>query len=195
MIEVAVLLAGGKSQRMGRDKSRLPFGDEPLAARVYNTLGRVFPRVVVVTNQPDFPVAGAFCIGDRHPGNGPLEGLASAFEAIEADRVLLVACDMPFLEPALLRALASEPDDADVIAPCTPRGREPLLAIYSRRLLPVLRERLGAGDCRVCGLIDDVRYREIPPEALRAHDPELRSFWNLNHPEDYAQALALLGTP
>ncbi|MBO9540331.1 molybdenum cofactor guanylyltransferase [bacterium] len=192
MIEAAVLLAGGKSQRMGQDKARLPFGSEPLAARVYRTLAEVFPQVVVVTNQPDFPVPGAFCISDRFPGNGPLEGLASAFEAIDADRVLLVACDMPFLQPELLRALANEPDDADVIAPRTPRFREPLLAIYSRRLLPVLRERLGAGDCRVCGLIDDVNHREIGPEALRQHDPELRSFWNLNRPEDYEQALELL---
>ncbi|MNK43989.1 Molybdenum cofactor guanylyltransferase [compost metagenome] len=189
MVEAAILLAGGRSQRMGRDKSRLPFGDGPLASRVFEALSTVFPSVVVVTQQPDFPVAGARCVKDRHPGHGPLEGLASGLEALGSERALLAACDMPFLSTSLLRHLADQRDDADAIVPCSRRGPEPLLAVYSRRILPSLRTYLEEGNRSAMAFLEILHAREIPFDEVRRFDPEGRSFRNLNRPEDYAAAL------
>jgi molybdopterin-guanine dinucleotide biosynthesis protein A len=189
MIETAVLLAGGQSRRMGRDKSLLPFGDVPLAVKVYETLGMVFPSVVVVSRQSEFPVAGATCLADRHPGNGPLEGLASALEAGEAPRVLLAACDMPFLHPDLLRHLAQQADDADAIVPCSPRGPEPLLGIYARRALPTLRSFLAEGNRSAMRFLERIPTRLLAFEEVRRFDPDGASFRNLNHLEDYQEAL------
>jgi len=189
MIETAILLAGGQSRRMGRDKSLLPFGDAPLAVRVYETLGMVFPSVLVVSRQPEFPVAGATCLTDRHPGNGPLEGLASALEVLEAPRVLLAACDMPFLSLDLLRHLRRQADDADAIVPCSPRGPEPLLGIYAKRALPALRSFLAEGNRSAVRFLGRVPTRLIAFDEVRRFDPEGASFRNLNHPEDYQAAL------
>ncbi len=187
-VESAILLAGGQSRRMGRDKVRLPFGDRLLVTRVYETLAEVFPRVLVVTRQPDFPVREARCIGDRHPGNGPLEGLASGLEAL-GSRVLLTACDMPFLNPTLLRLLSEQADDAEAIVPCSPRGPEPLLAVYSPRVLPALRAFLAAGNRSAMQFLGQIPTRMIPFDQIRRVDPEGASFRNLNRPEDYLSAL------
>lgn len=193
MVESAILLAGGMSRRMGRDKARLPVEGEPMAARVYRLLSEAFPEVVVVTNRPEeFPVPGARMVGDRHPGRGPLEGLASGLEAIQGASALLVACDMPFLTRDLLSFLASQEADAEVIVPVSPRGPEPLLAVYSRRVLPVARELLERGERRMEGLMKAVPTWEIPPDQLLPHDPERRAFWNLNYPEEYRAALDAL---
>lgn len=192
----AVLLAGGRSRRMGRDKACLPFGEGVLGGRVHTALRQVFEEVVVVTDRPEaFPVAGARCVPDGHPGRGPLEGLASGLAAVRADRVLLAACDMPFLPEALLRFLAAQPDVADVIVPCGPSGREPLLALYHRRLLPALHVALERGERRMMGFLASSGARLIPWTVVRAYDPEGRAFRNLNRPEDYRAALALLSGP
>lgn len=192
MIRSAILLAGGNSRRMGKDKSLLPFGAEHLAERIYRKLAAVFPEVVVVTNRPeDFPVAGARMVGDRYPNRGPLEGLASALEALQGEGALLAACDMPFLSPELLAYLSAQELDADAVVPMSPRGPEPFLALYSRRLLPTAREILDRGERRMASLLSAVAVREIPCEVLGGHDPGARSFWNINRPEDYQAALAV----
>lgn len=177
---------------MGKDKSLLPFGTEHLAERIYRKLAAVFPEVVVVTNRPeDFPVAGARMVGDRHPNRGPLEGLASALEALQGEGALLAACDMPFLSPELLAYLSAQELDADAVVPLSSRGPEPFLALYSRRLLPIARELLDRQERRMAGLLSAVAVREIPCEVLERHDPGARSFWNINRPEDYQAALAV----
>lgn len=188
-VEAAILLAGGQSRRMGRDKSRLPFGNGPMVARVYEALATVFPTILVVTPQPDFPVPGARCIDDRYPGNGPLEGLASGLEAMEASRALLCACDMPFLNPDLLRYLSEQAGTAEALVPCGPRGPEPLLAVYSRRVLPVLRGFLADGNRSATRFLGVIQARLLPFEEIRRLDPDGASFRNLNRPEDYDAAL------
>ncbi len=184
----ALLLTGGKSRRMGQDKARLPFGGVPMAVRVHAMLSEIFPNVLVV-GHADFPLPEAPRIPDRHPGRGPLEALASGLEAVEEPQVLLTACDMPFLNPNLLRFLAEQTLDADAVVPCSARGREPLLAVYSRRILPMLRAPGAADDLSMQRFLAAIRVREIPVGVVRRYDPELASFRNLNRPEDYHEAL------
>jgi molybdopterin-guanine dinucleotide biosynthesis protein A len=173
---------------MGQDKALLPFGDVPMAARIHGLLSEVFPKVLVV-GHADFPLPEASRIPDRHPGRGPLEALASGLEAVEEPQVLLAACDMPFLNPALLRFLAEQVMDAEALVPCSARGPEPLLAVYSRRLLPALRARDAADGLSMRRFLAGIRVREIPVGVLRRFDPELASFRNLNRPEDYHEAI------
>lgn len=187
----AILLAGGKSRRMGRDKAQLPLGGPPMAAVVYARLAEVFPRILVVGREQALP--GAESMPDRHPGRGPLEGLATGLEALEAPQVLLVACDMPFLSVPLLRYLAAQPLEGDALLPVSERGPEPLLAVYSRRMRPRLRAFLESGEGRVMAFLAQLRVQEVPFAVVQRHDPSGASFRNLNRPEDYRAALRDLG--
>jgi molybdopterin-guanine dinucleotide biosynthesis protein A len=195
-VEAAILLAGGESRRMGRDKTQLPFEGRPLVVRMVERLTAVFPEVVVVVREPaGFPLAGVRLLTDRHPGRGPLEGLATGLSAIRSDRALVVACDMPLLDIPVLRLLAAEADDADVIVPVSDTGPEPLCAVYARRLLPRLDAALASGERRMKAWLATLDAREMPPDAFASVDPEGHAFLNLNRPEDYARAIALSQRP
>ncbi len=197
-----VVLAGGASRRMGRDKAALPLGGEPLLRRAVGRLRRALAEVIVVgapalaSLVPDTRV-----IADDLPGRGPLGGLVTALRAIEeeneggAEWALLVACDMPFTQPALLREIArlalSSPD-ADVIAICGARGEmEPLHAAYRRACLPVALAHLASDDASLRGLLATLRVREVVPRDARRLDPAGLSPFNANTPDEWRRALRL----
>lgn len=189
----AILLAGGQSRRMGRDKALLPFGSEALAERLYHRLEACCSQVVVVRDPArGFPVPGALLVPDRYLDRGPLEGIASGLEALETERAVVVACDMPFVSPAVLTRLMAYDPQAPVVMPRTERGLEPLLAVYARRTLSGLRAFLDAGERRPQRLAEVLVVREIGGSALRDLDPTGRCFWNLNHPPAYEEALRLM---
>ena len=194
--QAAILLAGGQSRRMGQDKALLPFEGTPLAARVHVSLSEVFPEVLVVGRTTGFPVPEARCISDRQPGGGPLEGLASGMEALLAQEgmagatVLLAACDMPRVSVPLLRFMAAQQGDWDALVPESARGPEPLLALYSLRLLPRLRAYLAGGQRSAMRFLETMQIQPLPPDVVSRYDPSGASFLNLNRPEDVAAALA-----
>jgi FdhD protein len=165
----AAVLAGGRSMRMGVDKTLLPVDGETLLARVVEAVSGVCAHTMVVTNRPeqiaeaglpdDTPV-----FVDETPNQGPLGGLVTALRETSDDWVLAIAADVPYLEPDIIRALWDARDGARVVVPVTEKGVEPLLALYHRDCLPV----------------------ELSLEALRVVDPSMRSFLNVNTPEDLA---------
>lgn len=188
-----ILLAGGQSRRMGQDKAMLPFGSEPLGARLFRLLDAACAEVVVIRDpELGFPVPGARLVSDHYPERGPMEGIASGLEAINSDRALVMACDMPFVSRAIVDRLCTFAPEAPAVVPRGPRGLEPLLAVYSRALLPDLRRHLEGGERRIQRLLPILGYRELPYSELTGLDPELRSFWNLNDPEAYHLALQAL---
>jgi len=197
------VLAGGLSTRMGTDKALLPLrpGDPPLAAVVLSRLARVATEVFVVApERPGYDALGARLVPDAHPGAAALGGIATALEAAAHEHCLVVACDLPFLNPRLLRWLADRPRDYDVLIPRLPgesrQGRgavfQTLHAVYGKGCLPAIRRRLDEGDLRVVGFFDEVRVRPVDEGEVRALDPELRSFFNANTPEAAAEARRLL---
>jgi len=191
-----ILLAGGQSRRMGQDKALLPFGTEALAERLYRVLEATCSEVVVIRDpQKGFPVAGARVVGDRYPDRGPLEGIATGLEQVQAERAVVVACDMPFVGRDVLTFLQAFDPEASLVIPRTERGLEPLLAVYARHLLPELRRLLDAGERRIRAIAEGLSYRELPMSLLADIDPDGRAFWNLNHPEAYQAALRALTPP
>jgi molybdopterin-guanine dinucleotide biosynthesis protein A len=124
----AVILAGGKSRRMGRDKAFLAFDGAPLIARVIERVRSLCAEVIIVANDADaYAPFGARVVGDVYPGKGSLGGVFSGLQAARAEFVLAVACDMPFLNPALLRYLISLIPQFDVVIPraSSPSGKTP----------------------------------------------------------------------
>jgi molybdopterin-guanine dinucleotide biosynthesis protein A len=186
-----VVLAGGRSRRIGTDKARLPFGDTTLLRHVVRRVAAACAPVCVVASSSDaYPKLGVPVVTDRVPGRGPLEGLAVGLRHVPTPCAAVVACDLPFVNPALLRGLVTRLGTADAAVPYTDRP-QPLCAVYRREVFH-LAATLAEEGASLQELLRRLRVRFLGPEALRAWDPDLASFWNVNTPEDYARAVEAL---
>jgi molybdopterin-guanine dinucleotide biosynthesis protein A len=202
-----LILAGGGSRRMGRPKALLPFGAERLIERQVRLLRPLCQELLVVTNDPaTLAFVGLPMVGDRAPGLGPLAGLEAGLFAASLPLVLGVACDMPFLTAGVVRALYDHLVRADsgnplpaarplVAVPRTPRGVEPLCALWRREAGLALRAALDSGERSPQRLLDRLPVAWLAGEALASlGDPGLL-FQNCNTPDEYADALAKEGAP
>src|SRR5262249_22186931 len=141
----AAILAGGKATRMGgRAKSFLTVGGKRIIDRQLDVLGRLFHEIWIVANDPDaapYAELGLPMCADERPGQGPLAAILAAITHAAADRVVVVACDMPALDPAALALVADPAAPEDVVVPVVGGRAEPLHARYARRCAQVIRDR------------------------------------------------------
>lgn len=189
----AVVLAGGASRRMGRDKRLLPWGTDAdgrprtLLQSVIDTLAAVTDDVIVVANdQPD--IRGARVVPDAIPGSGSLGGILSGIEAARHERVFVAAADMPFLNLALVRDLLDRLGGHNAVVPVIGGRPEPLHAVYGPAVATAARRQIAQGQLKIARAFEGLDVVRVPEAELRALDPELRSFRNVNTPEDYAGA-------
>lgn len=180
------ILVGGGSRRMGTNKALLHLepGGPTVIETVFQTLRRLMDDVVLVGNPTDdYAFLELAWFPDRMPNAGPLAGIQAALTGSRTDHVLVVACDMPFLNIELLRFMADQPRTYDVLVP--EMGQvQPLHAIYARSCLPIIERHLAAGNLRTTGWFVEVDVRVIAQRVVEQHDPGLRSSFNLNTPED-----------
>lgn len=192
----AIVLAGGRSSRLGRDKaSELLLGRSLLQ----HVIDRVTPLVGELTvvrapgqQLPDMETTLPLQVAeDAYPGKGPLGGIYTGLRAAGASHCLAVACDMPLLSRPLLRELLRRSGACDVVMPVLARP-EPLHAVYGRACIEPMRARLDAEQLKVTGFLGAVTVCYMREAECRALDPELHSFVNVNTDEDLAAARALL---
>ncbi len=200
----AVVLAGGLSRRLGDDKRRLRLWGEAGPTLLEHTLqlvGQLCDDVVVVLNDPgEWPSLPARVVPDAYPDGGALGGIYSGLAAARHQHALTVACDMPFLSPALLGALLARPRDYDVLVPRslepgTTRNRlgvESLHAIYGKGCLAAMRDALEGGRRQIAAFFPLVQVAFFEPGETQRYDTAGRSFLNVNTPEQLAEAAALL---
>ncbi len=192
----AVVLCGGRSTRMGRDKATLPFGEETLLQRIVATLHALVQDIVVVGHGgqalPPLP-EGVRVAHDLVDDQGPLGGLQAALRETQSDAVYVTGCDVPFLQPAFVRLLFDALGTAQIAVADEGGFTHPLAAVYRPAVLPVIDRLLAAERRRPVFLFEEVETVRVGVERLRAADPELRSLENVNTPEAYAAALARLG--
>ncbi|MBM4434387.1 MAG: molybdenum cofactor guanylyltransferase [Chloroflexi bacterium] len=183
----AAVMAGGRSRRMGRDKAWIDLGDgRPIVRHVVDVVSGVADDVLIVANDERYATLGPRVVPDAHPGTGVLGGIATGVAAAAHERVLVVACDMPFLLPRMLRFLAEQADGYDAVVPRVGGEYETLHALYTKACLPAMRRALEAGERRVISFFGDVRVRAVDADELRPLDLDLRSFTNVNTPEELA---------
>jgi molybdopterin-guanine dinucleotide biosynthesis protein A len=184
-----IVLSGGESRRMGRDKAFLTLEGAPLIEHVLRALRAVFPRIIIVTNDPASYVSyGAVVVTDALEKQGPLTGIYSGLLHSRDDYNFVVACDMPFLSPGLITYMAGLAEGHDIVAPMVADYLEPLHAFYHRRLLPVIEERLRRDARKIQGIYRDARVRYVLEPEIASFDPGQRSFKNLNTPQEYKEA-------
>jgi len=187
-----VIQAGGESRRMGQDKALLPFLGRPLIQRVIDRVDPLADELLVTTNRPEaYQFLGLPLAQDVVPGRGPLGGLYTALSAASHPLVAVVACDMPFASPRLLEAEADLllASGSDAVIPQTEGGTEPFHAVYRREAcLPAIQAAIAADRWRVDAWFPQVKLRLMSPEEFLPYDPGMTAFWNVNTPEELAQA-------
>jgi molybdenum cofactor guanylyltransferase len=188
----AIILTGGKSSRMGRPKALLSFGNEPLIAHLVRQLERKFKLVVVVA-APDqeLPPLPAKVVRDKVAYQGPVGGIYYGLMAAIGTGAFVTSCDAAFLNLPLISFLTSRLSNYDVVVPYWQNRFQPLHAVYRRNVVPLLKEQLERGELRPIFLYDRVRTRKVTEQEIRRFDSEGLSFFNMNAPDDYAQALML----
>lgn len=192
----AAILAGGRARRLGGvAKALLEVGGQTVLARQVAILRSLFSELLLVVGDdaPYRALAASLdlrLIRDREPARGPLAGLQAALGATRADALVVVGCDLPFLDPALLQLVRDEAPWAQAVVPRVAGRPQPLHARYSRSILPHVEARLRRDALRLLGLLDDLEVAWLDEPRLRALDPTLRGLTNLNTPEDLARARA-----
>lgn len=186
-------MAGGKSKRLGRDKALLPWPRESsettMLHHVHKILASVCEDVIVVGNRTD--LTGFNVVPDISPVGSSLTGLASGMQAARTPLVVAVACDMPFLNGRLLRALIDlATEEWDAVAPIVRDEPETLHTVYRRQCLTTARQMLQAGDYKLTRLLERLSVRQVSLNEVREIDSDLYSLSNINTPEELAQARA-----
>ena len=187
----AAIMAGGKSKRMGQDKAWIELDGEPLIKRVADVLALVADEVIVVANDPKYESLGLRVVRDRYPTGGALGGIATGVGAAANDTVLVAACDMPFLSADVWHLLLGHAGEADVIIPRIGGEYETLHALYTKACVPQMARAIAENRLRVISFFDQVRVLVVEEPELRAVDPTLRAFTNVNTPEELASALGV----
>jgi molybdopterin-guanine dinucleotide biosynthesis protein A len=185
----AAILAGGNASRFGGiNKGTLSVDGAEIVDRQLDALRQIASPVFIVgRDAAAWSARGLEVVGDEIPGMGPLGGIYTAIVRSPCDRVLVVACDMPFLSPTFLRRMTAV-EDADLVIPRTARGFEPLCAIYSRACAADIRARLDRRELHASTLPHGIRIAELGPE-IALHE---LLFVNLNTPHDYERAKGLI---
>jgi molybdopterin-guanine dinucleotide biosynthesis protein A len=192
-----IVLAGGKSTRMGTSKALLPFGPETMLQRVVRILGGAVSPIVVVAapdqELPDLP-SDAIVTRDEREGRGPLEGLRAGLKAMptDVDAAYVTSCDVPLLVAGFVTEMLELARGYDIAVMEIDGFPHPLSAIYRRSTLRHVEDLLADNRLRPVFLFDLVRTRRVRPEEITS-DPDLRTLRNLNTREDYRAALTAAG--
>jgi molybdopterin-guanine dinucleotide biosynthesis protein A len=186
-----VILAGGASRRMGRDKAFLALGERPLIAVVAERLRAVADEVIIVAdNTSRYTPFADRCVPDVYSGVGPLGGIHAGLRAAVNELTLVVGCDMPFLDPDVLAWFVEAAEGADMVVLKQEEGLEPLHAVYRKSCLPVVEATILSGVRCAYSYLDQLKVRYVAPAEIARLDPDLCSFRNLNTPDQWRAALA-----
>lgn len=193
----AVILAGGKSSRMGSPKSDLKFAGGSMLDYIISEMTRVFSELVVAVSEERFypwEGYGVRSIADRARYRGPVAALEQALREIEFDRAFVCSCDVPFVSGDLARKLCDLLDEYDVVIPQVEGKLQPLHAVYRKSCSKTLGAMREQKQNRLHDIVNFAKVRIVPEEDIRALDPDPRllSFFNVNTPEDYQRAIKLL---
>jgi len=193
----ALVLAGGRSARLGRDKAFVAVNGTPMIARVLRAVGPLCEEVLILGGDAGgLASLGHKVIPDAEPGAGPLVALRGGLDAMRTDWAFATGVDTPFLNPTLVRYLWKLHEGHDAVVPFTAMDRQPkpLCALYSKTCLPAVREAIAAGERRMSSFYGGVKILLVPEDNLRLVDPLLLSLHNVNTQDDLRIAEEIAAT-
>jgi len=179
------ILLGGKSSRYGSNKALVEIDGVRLVDRVAGVMQSIFQRVVLLTNTPEeYAYLQMPMVEDLVKGFGPMGGIYTGLMTLSDEAGFFVACDMPFLSESLIRHMVDLKNDFHAVVPRMDWMLEPLHALYSKKCLPVISEAIRHHQHQILKCFAEMRVRYVDEAELRLWDPDLRSFFNINKPED-----------
>ncbi|MGH2363181.1 MAG: molybdenum cofactor guanylyltransferase [Chloroflexota bacterium] len=190
-----VVLAGGRSSRMGTNKALLRFEDgHTVIERIVAALRPLCADLLLVTNTPrDYAFLQLPMQGDLYPGASSLGGICTGLTHATQPRILALSCDLPLVRGDVLDYLLELPAEVDLVMPNVDGRKQPLHAVYAKSCLQPMRDQIAAGDLKIVRLLDHLRGRIVDEAELNAIDPKHLSFRNMNTPADWAE-IQRLGT-
>ncbi len=196
-----VILAGGKSRRMGQNKAFLRLGNNTLIGHVIRCMRSITDELLLITNNPDeYTHLDIVMHNDIIQNAGTLGGIHSGLTHASHETVICVGCDSPFLKPNLLKYLVSVLENYDAVMPLsneidnnTHKTLQTLCAVYSKSCIPIIEDMLKHSELRVHALQESANVLCISPETWNLYDPDGISFFNVNTPEDYIKAQSIYG--
>lgn len=182
-----VILAGGASSRMGRNKALLEVDGSPIITRTYRTLASLFHEVIIVTNSPfDYDFLPCRKVPDIYPGCGSIAGLHSALAHSSTAHTFVTACDLPFLDPAIISYLCDiRTGGYDAVVPLSEGGQEPLHAVYSSACKDIFENAIQKSERKILDILGRMNIRQVTDDELQSAGGQTKSFLNVNTPEEY----------
>ncbi len=197
MDTTGIVLAGGMSSRFGVNKALIPWRGRRLIESILDRLTALFPTtLVLVKNLEEFRFLdrpGVRVRKDLIRENHPLGGILSGLTYAETDYVFVCACDMPYIQSELIKALCRERDGFDVAVPLWDGRPQPLFGIYSKRCMEPIESMIDRENYKVFELYDDVRTRYIDEDEVKMIDPRGLSFVDVDTVDDYLAAQRIGG--
>ncbi len=187
----AVILAGGKSSRMGFDKSLLQLGEKSMIEHISDRIRPMFKETLIVSNQNNkYGIPDVQEIFDIYVDKGPLGGIHAALSTASYPEVFVISCDMPFIKPLFIERLLAASPGFDVTVFRINGKYEPLCAIYNKSCLPLIEDRLKRDRCSVYQIYPYLRVNYLGEESVDNKMSAERIFFNMNTPQDYQLILA-----
>ena len=181
-----IILSGGESRRMAKDKAFLKIDGEYIIERILNVFKDIFDEIVIVTNTPEFYISyDVTLVGDIIEKKGPMSGLYSGLINSKSNYNFVTACDMPFLKRQLISFMMDLAGSNDIVLPRIKDLLEPLHAIYSKSCIPCIEGYLKNGNRGLRELLGGCKVRYVEEEEIMPIDPDMKSFININTLEEY----------
>lgn len=182
----AIILAGGENRRFQSHKALAEIKGRRIIEASTELLIKHFTAVYISTNTPElFFYLGLPLIGDVVEQRGPISGIYSSFISTGAPELFFMACDMPFIKPEVIEVIKKKFHEQDAVLPMHKGLPQPLLGIYSRRLVPKLAERIQQKKMAMWDLLRGITVQFVPEEEMLRVDPEGKTFVNINTLEEY----------
>ncbi len=187
-----IVLAGGKNARMGQEKAFLRIGERTIIEEQKDTLSKIFDEIIIVANTQDyFKNIDTKVVTDIIPDCGPLGGLYSGLAVSSNIHSFLIGCDMPFINLELIEYMIKRIGENDIIIPQSSKGIETLFAIYSINCLETIRRQIELRNLKLLDILKLHKIKYISLEEVEKFDPKQFSFFNVNNPKDYEEALKI----
>ena len=180
-----IILAGGMSRRLGRNKAVEEFNGSPLISHVIDRISLITNETIIVVNNQErasqLPLPDSAKVAvDIYPDKGSLGGIFTGLSASESDWGIVVACDMPFINTQLFEHMLSLRNGSYAIVPVLSNRPEPIHAIYSKYCLSKIQHKIENDDLKISGLFEQIKVKWVSEDTIDAYDPDHISFFNIN---------------